>query len=511
MTSKNKIVLYTCMIGEYDDLLEPLVVQRDVDYVCYTNNPKVKSEVFEIRKIRELIDNNLTKTARYHKINPHKLFPEYDVCIWMDSNFHQQHDLHEFIERFKSSGKPLGIFKSRFRTCIYAELDACVQYGKDDPDVMKKQVEAFREEGYPKDNGLVETGLLIRRHNDPATIAFSEGWWEFVGKQSIRDQLSFNYVAWKQKLDYELWDHNYKNRFFHLNRHIGEKKFLETYKAPRSLIVGPWLGEFGWELMTWQAMLRYITTINLYDKIIVVTKPGHQYLYEDFCTNFVNMNPEGKPDGYFFNGEVPKLNQVVVKAIAKKYEIPVNTIQVISPDKWVMTKDIGRIFKRYGSSLSSSEYDVVIHARNRQETHHKVRNWPTGKWIDYVTTLKDMQPNIEIACIGTKDAAVHIPGTTDLRDQPLDVLADALSTALMIVGPSSGPMHFASLCGCTQLVWTDSEVKHFIANEKHTNKERYETFWNPFKTKTIVIEKDNWNPTLKEVLDNTMDVLDGKT
>ena len=57
MKKKNKIALYTCIINptatgiheNYDSLKDPAVIEDGIDYVCFTNNRKLKSEIYEMR------------------------------------------------------------------------------------------------------------------------------------------------------------------------------------------------------------------------------------------------------------------------------------------------------------------------------------------------------------------------------------------------------------------------------------------------------------------------------
>ena len=49
----------------------------------------------------------------------------------------------------------------------------------------------------------------------------------------------------------------------------------------RRLIAGPWCGEFGWELMSWQGRIRELS--RSYDETIVCSDDGHQALYADFA------------------------------------------------------------------------------------------------------------------------------------------------------------------------------------------------------------------------------------
>jgi hypothetical protein len=65
-------------------------------------------------------------------------------------------------------------------------------------------IRKYRQQGYPEHNGLVEDNFLMRRHNEPEMIRFAEEWWKNVLEFSRRDQLSFNYVAWKLGTDFEI-------------------------------------------------------------------------------------------------------------------------------------------------------------------------------------------------------------------------------------------------------------------------------------------------------------------
>jgi hypothetical protein len=56
-------------------------------------------------------------------------------------------------------------------------------------------------DGYPYNNGLVATWVL-HRDNTGKNHHFCAAWWEQVKNYSIRDQLSFNYVAWKLNFTY---------------------------------------------------------------------------------------------------------------------------------------------------------------------------------------------------------------------------------------------------------------------------------------------------------------------
>jgi hypothetical protein len=59
----------------------------------------------------------------------------------------------------------------------------------------------------------------------------------------------------------------------------------------RVLFAAPWVGEFGWELMTWQAFLRKVSA--QYEKTIICCRETSRMLYADFCDEFIFHEIDG--------------------------------------------------------------------------------------------------------------------------------------------------------------------------------------------------------------------------
>lgn len=107
---------------------------------------------------------------------------------------------------------------------------------------------------------------------------------------------------------------------------------------------------------------------------------------------------------------------------------------------------------------------------------------------------------LKIAWIGTKREAEAIEHFgTDLRGIPLEMLADVMASSTVIVGPSSGPMHFASLCGLPHVVFSDKR-KWNLGGKKGTNWTRYKRYWNPLGTDCTVIDEFDWQPPVSRVM-----------
>lgn len=208
-----KIAVYTAIFGDYDELNDPIIKVDGIDYICFTNNPKISSEKWTIIHVEEDKSLDLVRNARKVKILAHQFLPDYDYSIWMDANFHILDNPIKLIDQYLCKCHLATYKHSGGRTCIYSEADACIRLGKDDPEVIKKQMETYRSDGYPEYNGLVETGVLLRRHNNPEIISLMELWWDQIQQHSRRDQLSFNYVMWKKNYEYEVIEDYIRDNF----------------------------------------------------------------------------------------------------------------------------------------------------------------------------------------------------------------------------------------------------------------------------------------------------------
>lgn len=200
---EGKGVVYTCVTGQYDVLNDPEYVDPNLDYICFTDNNNIKSNVWKIELIKkEDLDN--TRIARRYKILPHKyLGQKYNYSIWIDGNIIISADIMELIKKYIGNRKMV-CFPHHVRKCLYEEAEICTLLGKDDEDIIQEQISRYKKEGYPIENGLIESGIIFRYHNEESIIRVMEDWWNEVLHYSKRDQLSFNYVCWKHDFKYSL-------------------------------------------------------------------------------------------------------------------------------------------------------------------------------------------------------------------------------------------------------------------------------------------------------------------
>ena len=196
--SKKKKVVYTCITGDYDNLLTPKIVSEDFDYICFTDNTNLQNDVWKIMPLpKETDELSQVKKQRYVKTHPHLILKDYDISIWIDGNIEIIGEMNDFIKNVDVSDASILIPKHPSRKCIYAEERAVISMKKDTSQNTNPQIKRYKEEKFPKDYGLVQSNIIFRKHNDEKCIKIMDEWWEEIKNGSHRDQLSFNYVCWK--------------------------------------------------------------------------------------------------------------------------------------------------------------------------------------------------------------------------------------------------------------------------------------------------------------------------
>ena len=199
-----KKVIYTCITGAYDDACAHVYVDNTWEYVMFTDNPYLLGmDRYMHWDIRPLQYNKLTnvKNARWHKINAHKLFPEHDISLWIDGNIViMNSDFFQRINKLIKRGDIICIPPHPERRCIYDEAEKIKELKIDNKNTVNQEMRRLRLTRYPPNNGLNETCIMLRRHNHITIKRMQQKWWRMVQNYSKRDQLSYNWVAWRCKI-----------------------------------------------------------------------------------------------------------------------------------------------------------------------------------------------------------------------------------------------------------------------------------------------------------------------
>ena len=219
----NKKVIYTSVFGKTEEnnyhLHKPDVVLDGYDFVCFTDDETFKSDFWQVKLVKPLYDDGARNAKRY-KLKPHIYLSEYEISVWVDIEVKITKDIDYLVESSLKDSN-LAILNHELcgrtvsgdlnvRKCVYEEAKFIQWLGdnspkkqyKDNMDIIHAQVDRYRKDGYPENNGLARTTVVFRRHNESDVIKNSDAWWEEMKYGSRRDQISFNYVSWKHNLKF---------------------------------------------------------------------------------------------------------------------------------------------------------------------------------------------------------------------------------------------------------------------------------------------------------------------
>jgi hypothetical protein len=192
--------VYTFIFGDYDSLKPPAVLTPGWDYICFTDDPTLRSDVWDVRlSARDQGDIRLgnKKYAGKHKILFHRYLKDYDLSLSMAADVELNCNLDDLMRNYFRDGDDMMICRHDVRDCIYDEAEVCKTLALDDPERVDEQMQRYRGLGYPAHNGLYSSGIIARWHDRPNVQEMTELWWQEYLAGSRRDQLSLPFALWR--------------------------------------------------------------------------------------------------------------------------------------------------------------------------------------------------------------------------------------------------------------------------------------------------------------------------
>lgn len=213
-----KKICFTAIIGEYD-YPNPAPLAEGWECIAFTDTnttaKALKEQGWKVRRVRPEEDS--VRLARSIKTAPH-LFMRLsvgDITVWIDGSITLSVTLDDLVSRL-SPGSSMLTFKHPQRNCVYAEADACIRLKKDDPDVIRRQASIYSRRGFPRNSGLVETGMMLRIHNKQVDL-FGQKWRDEIYRHSQRDQIAFPWIMFHHPIPYNTIS---KDGIYSIQKHI---------------------------------------------------------------------------------------------------------------------------------------------------------------------------------------------------------------------------------------------------------------------------------------------------
>ena len=142
---------------------------------------------------------DITKNARSVKVNGFEGIEAYDVAIWHDSSVRMD---CEKLDELSIIGfeNLISAFHHR-RYCAYLEAVECINHRKDSPIRIARQMFRYFRRGFPSNNKLHETTIMVLNCKNYFGSKLQHIWWHEIKTQSRRDQLALAYARWKSNVE----------------------------------------------------------------------------------------------------------------------------------------------------------------------------------------------------------------------------------------------------------------------------------------------------------------------
>ena len=254
----------------------------------------------------------------------------------------------------------------------------------------------------------------------------------------------------------------------------------------RILVAGPYVGEFGHELMDWQPWVR--AQIPRHHEVHVITYPGRDFLYPGCRVHYHDVPLEKA--GYRFGRLSPReLDDMARKKAGelglKNYDL-LTALNICTSyhRKYLLPAR----FELLGQPPRAGDVrDLAFHFRHvKKEGPDQTRNYPTKLCDRVVAACR--AAGFSFFCIGHPRYAYCPPGVEDRRSEDLAASVAALRSARMLAGELSGPMHLAQLCGTAILIWADGQWRLDDCER-----------WNVFKVPTYIVANNTFQPPPERV------------
>lgn len=245
----------------------------------------------------------------------------------------------------------------------------------------------------------------------------------------------------------------------------------------RILVAGPYVGEFGHELMDWQAWVR--AQVPRYEQVHVITYPGRDFLYPGCTVHYhdVALETAGYKHGRFSPAHLASMaHKKAAELGLKNYDLMTALNICTSYHQRLL---LPAKYELLGTPPAASEMrDVAFHFRQvKKDGPDQSRNY-TPEHCDQVVEFCRAQ-GLSFFCIGHPRYSYCPAGVEDRRTEDLAASVAAIRSTRLLAGELSGPMHLAQLAGTPILIWAPGQWRL-------DNCER----WNIFHVPTYIVSNE---------------------
>ena len=192
------MIIYTAICGGVDELPNVEHLHEDgVRFVAFMGSKKKIENGWEILPDNKCKVEDPRRRSRWYKFHSHRLFKD-EITMWIDAHIDIQVPIKTILDHMDKSAITQTVHGAR--NCIYKEADVCIQFHYADKKVALEQIARYEKEGMPRNYGLYQNGIILRRKSEESK-KWNMGIWREYKKGCQRDQVCAQYVAWKNNIN----------------------------------------------------------------------------------------------------------------------------------------------------------------------------------------------------------------------------------------------------------------------------------------------------------------------
>lgn len=193
--------MYTALFGGYESLTEqPVALDSAADFICFTDDPNLTSETWQIRVIDQPMLGDTVRSSRLIKIRGHENLDHYDQTLWIDNSVLLKCDPVGMLREWLA-GYDMALPRHSYRRSVASEFDAVNAAGRDDPARIYEQLEVYSKYVPEMLDAPVLWTALLARHRSPKVAEAMTIWADQVMRHSRRDQLSIRFALQRAGLE----------------------------------------------------------------------------------------------------------------------------------------------------------------------------------------------------------------------------------------------------------------------------------------------------------------------
>ena len=141
------------------------------------------------------------------------------MSIYIDANYIIIGDLNDFLINILNPIDNIYIANLKFGRTPRKAIKSAIHQKLDKFNILNKTFQRYDDKLLNK-AGIVNSGLIIRKHNNIDCIKLMTKWWKEIEKYSHVDNFSFNFAAYKTGVRFLYISYQFTLYYFNHKEHL---------------------------------------------------------------------------------------------------------------------------------------------------------------------------------------------------------------------------------------------------------------------------------------------------